>query len=59
MMSLPAALALSVRQLGDPAILKVLFKTALATLAIFAAGGAGLYVLVERAIDTAICQDVE
>ena len=57
MMSLPAALALSVRQLGDPAILKVLFKTALATLAIFTAGGAGLYVLVERAIDSVTSAD--
>ncbi len=57
MMSLPAALALSIRQLGDPAILKVLFKTALATLAIFAAGGAGLYVLVERAIDSVTSAD--
>lgn len=37
MMSLPAALALSLRQLGDPAILRVLVKTALITLGIFAA----------------------
>lgn len=51
MMSLPAALALSLRQLGDRAILAVLFKTALITLVIFLAGGAALYVAVERAID--------
>ena len=50
MLSLPAALALSLRQLGDPAILKVLLKTALITLAIFAAGGAARYVGVERVI---------
>lgn len=36
MTSLPRALALSVGQLGDPAILRVLAKTALITLAIFA-----------------------
>ena len=52
MNSLPAALALSLRQLGDRAILGVLFKTALITLGIFLAGGAALYVGVERAIDS-------
>ncbi|MEX0341264.1 MAG: EI24 domain-containing protein [Erythrobacter sp.] len=50
MMSLPAALALSLRQLGDPAILRILLKTALITLVNFLAGGAALYVVVERAI---------
>lgn len=39
MISLPRALALSLAQLGDPAILKVLAKTAAITLAIFAALG--------------------
>ncbi|MBX7501305.1 EI24 domain-containing protein [Qipengyuania sp. YG27] len=47
MMSLPRALALALRQLGDPRILKVLGKTALVTLALFASLGgillAGLY----------------
>tara|TARA_A100001391_G_scaffold183526_2_gene150808 strand:+ start:58 stop:750 length:693 start_codon:yes stop_codon:yes gene_type:complete len=57
MMSLPTALALSLRQLGDPAILKVFVKTTLITLAIFAVGGAGLYVLVERAIDNVTSAD--
>ena len=51
MNSLPAALALSLRQLGDPAILKVLVKTTLITLAIFAAlaviGGYALDALFE------------
>lgn len=57
MMSLPAALALSLRQLGDPAIIKVLLKTALVTLALFLAGGAVLYVAVERAIDSVTSAD--
>ena len=52
MNSLPSALALSLRQLGDRAILGVLIKTALITLGIFLAGGAGLYVGVESAIDS-------
>ena len=47
MMSLPRALALSFSQLGDPAIVKVLVKSLLVTLAIFALLGAllltGLY----------------
>ncbi|MBX7482188.1 EI24 domain-containing protein [Qipengyuania qiaonensis] len=47
MISLPAAFALSLRQLGDPAIIAVLLKTALTTLAIFVVLGgvllAGLY----------------
>lgn len=41
MTSLPRALALSVGQLGDPAILKVLAKTAAITLAVFALLGWG------------------
>ena len=57
MMSLPRALALAAGQLGDPAILRVLGKTALLTLAIFAAGGAGLYLVVERAIDSVTSAD--
>ncbi len=57
MNSLPAALALSLRQLGDPAILKVLLKTGLMTLAIFLAGGAALYVAAERAIDSLTTTD--
>ncbi|MEH6723853.1 MAG: EI24 domain-containing protein, partial [Qipengyuania sp.] len=57
MMSLPRALALAVGQLGDPAILRVLGKTALLTLAIFAAGGAALYLVVERAIDSVTSAD--
>lgn len=45
-MSLPAALALSLRQLGDPAIVRVLLKTALITLGIFLiAAVAGGYAL--------------
>ena len=50
MNSLPAALALSLRQLGDPAILKVLVKTTLITLAIFA----GLAVVGGYALDAAL-----
>lgn len=50
MNSLPAALALSLRQLGDPAILKVLVKTTLITLAIFLAGGAVFYVAIGAAL---------
>ncbi len=42
MTSLARALALSVSQLGDPAVLRVLIKTALITLAIFVALGFGL-----------------
>lgn len=57
MMSLPRALALAAGQLGDPAILRVLGKTALLTLAIFAVGGAGLYLVVERAIDSVTSAD--
>ncbi len=43
MMSLPRALALALGQLGDPAIVRILGKTAMLTLAIFASGGVGLY----------------
>lgn len=42
MTSLPRALALSFRQLGDPAILKILFKSLLITLGIFLILGWGL-----------------
>lgn len=53
MTSLPRALALALGQLGDPRILKVLGKTALVTLALFASLGgvllAGLYRYLESA----------
>lgn len=53
MISLPRALALSVGQLGDPAILNVLAKTAAITLAVFALLGwgasFGFAALLERA----------
>lgn len=42
MMSFPRAFALSISQLGDPAILRVLAKSLLVTLAIFVALGWGL-----------------
>ena len=42
MISLPRALALSLSQLGDPAILKILFKSLLITLGIFVLLGWGL-----------------
>ena len=42
MTSLPTAFALAVRQLGDPAILRVLFKSLAITLALFALLGAAL-----------------
>lgn len=42
MMSLPCAFALALGQLGDPAIVKVLGKSLLATLAIFAVAGGGI-----------------
>ena len=44
MVSLSRALVLAIVQLGDPAILKVLAKTAVVTLLVFAAGGTALYV---------------
>ena len=50
MTSLARALALSLGQLGDPAILRVLGKTALITLAIFAALGVGLYFALEQTL---------
>ena len=43
MVSLPRALALSLSQLGDPAIVKVLVKSVLVTLAIFAVLCIGLW----------------
>ena len=56
-MSLPRALALALAQLGDPAILKALGKTAASTLAIFLLGGVALYVGFETAIDSATSMD--
>ena len=50
MTSLLRALALSVGQLGDPAILRVLLKSALISLAIFAGLGVGLYFIAEAAL---------
>ena len=50
MNSLPTALALSLRQLGDPAIIGVLIKTTLITLAIFA----GLAIVGGYALDAAL-----
>tara|TARA_R110002072_G_scaffold181232_9_gene337306 strand:+ start:20 stop:718 length:699 start_codon:yes stop_codon:yes gene_type:complete len=51
MTSLPRALALSVGQLGDPAILKVLGKSLAVTLGIFALLGLGLWWALDAAID--------
>lgn len=51
MTGLPRALALSLGQLGDPAILKVLAKSLAVTLAIFAAAGALLWTLLAPRID--------
>tara|TARA_B100002049_G_C16073756_1_gene374026 strand:- start:1393 stop:2085 length:693 start_codon:yes stop_codon:yes gene_type:complete len=53
MVSLSRALVLAIVQLGDPAILKVLAKTAVVTLLVFAAGGTALYVALDSAIGTA------
>lgn len=50
MTSLLRALALSVGQLGDPAILRVLGKSALISLGIFVGLGVGLYFLLEAAL---------
>lgn len=50
MLSLPRALALAFGQLGDAAILGILGKTAMLTLAIFAAGGAGVYLAFATAL---------
>ena len=52
MVSLPRALALSLSQLGDPAIVKVLVKSVLVTLAIFAVLGIGLWAALDSAIET-------
>lgn len=51
MTSLPRALALSIGQLGDRAILRVLVKSAALTLAIFAALGAALWWALDAAIE--------
>ncbi|WP_226699667.1 EI24 domain-containing protein [Qipengyuania gaetbuli] len=52
MVSLPRALALSLSQLGDPAIVEVLVKSVLVTLAIFAVLGIGLWAALDSAIET-------
>ena len=49
-MSLVRALSLSVGQLADPAILRVLAKTALISLVIFAGLGVGLYFAIEATL---------
>ena len=53
MNSLPRALALSFSQLGDPAILKILFKSLLITLGIFLLVGWGLSFGFEAALEWA------
>ncbi len=57
MASLPRALALSIGQLGDPAILRVLFKSALITLAVFIALGWGMSLGFEYALEWAGLED--
>ena len=49
MMSLPTAFGLAFRQLGDPAIVRVLVKSLAATLVLFALLGAVLLVALDRA----------
>ena len=51
MTSLPRALALSIAQLGDRAILRVLAKSAGLTLAIFAGLGAALWWALDAVIE--------
>ncbi len=51
MVSLPRALALSLSQLSDPAIVKVLVKSVLVTLAIFVVLGIGLWAALDSAIE--------
>ncbi len=51
MRSLPRALVLALAQLADPAILRLLGKTALITLALFAVGGGLLYWVLDRALE--------
>ena len=51
MTSLPRALALSIAQLGDRAILRVLVKSAALTLAIFAVLGAAMWWALDAAIE--------
>lgn len=57
MMSLPRALALSLRQLADPAVLRVLFKSMGLTLALFAAGGLALWRGLESLISSYLTDD--
>lgn len=57
MMSLPRALALSLRQLADPAVLRVLFKSMGLTLALFAAGGLALWRGLENLISSYLTSD--
>ena len=52
MMSLPTALARAVGQLTDPAIVRVLVKSILVTLAVFGALGAMLYFALDQAVET-------
>lgn len=56
MMSLPRAFALALGQLGDPAIVKVLGKSLLLTLAIFALLGAALWWALQFAVDRWLTQ---
>ena len=51
MMSLPRALALSFSQLGDPAIIRVLAKSLLITLAIFFAIGVGFWFALDALVE--------
>jgi uncharacterized protein involved in cysteine biosynthesis len=51
------ALILSIGQLGEPAILRVLTRSLLATLAIFAALGVGLYIGLRFAFDALVGSD--
>ena len=57
MTSLPRALVLSFRQLGDPAILKILFKSLLLTLGIFMVLGWGLSFGFDAALQWAGLED--
>lgn len=51
------ALTLALAQLGDPAILRVLVKSLLVTLAVFAAAGSGLYLGLRAAFDALVGTD--
>jgi len=57
MMSLPRALALSLRQLADPAVLRVLFKSTGLTLVLFAIGGLALWRGLESLISSYVTSD--